>query len=220
MFALQFISNEVFPLKKSDTAESALMFLSDWMLRELPVVEGGKVIGYVNEKMLLEREQERVELCMNTQTELLKVHEHTHLFDVYAALDKGGLSSLVVLNSDEQFVGILHGKDILNLAFSHSALNQEGSIVVLEVTAIQYSLAEISRICESNDAKIIHLLIETMKDEENTLHVSLKLNRLYLTHVIASLERFGYKVVYTNSPLDPNHSLDDRFNWLVKYLNT
>lgn len=220
MFALQFISNEVFPLKKSDSAESALLFLSDWMVSELPVVEGGKIIGYVNEKMLLDREHEKVEVCMELQTAHLQVHEHTHVFDLCGQLNRSQLSSLCVVNTDGQFLGIIHGKDILNLSYSHSSLTQEGSLLVLEITAIQYSLAEISRICESNDAKIIHLVIEALKDEQNTLHVSLKLNRQYLTHVIASLERFGYKVIFTNSPLDPNHSLDDRYNWLVKYLNT
>lgn len=220
MFAQQFISNEIFPLKKSDSVESALLFMSDWMVRELPVVEGGKVIGYVSEKILLEQDEGKIENCMNIQTADILILPQAHLFDIQAKLSKFQFSSLVVENKEGQFVGIISAKDIQALSYSHSALEQEGSVLVIEVTAIQYSLAEISRICESNDAKIIHVMIETLKDEQNTLHVSLKLNRQYLTHVISSLERFSYKIIYTNSPLDPNHTLDDRYLWLVKYLNT
>jgi acetoin utilization protein AcuB len=220
MFAIQFISGEVFPLKKSDSIESALMFMEDWKVKELPIVEGGLVIGYVNEKMLNNRVEERVELCMDVMAEPYMVQEHTHVFDVWLRMNQHQFDTLAVVNSSNQFVGLISAKDISLQSFAHSALLQEGSTLVIEVQAIQYSLAEISRICESNDAKIIHLMIETMKDEVNTLHVSMKLNKVYLNHVIASLERFGYRILHTNSPLDPNHSLDDRYAWLVKYLNT
>jgi acetoin utilization protein AcuB len=220
MFAIQYISNEIFPLKKSDSCESALMFLSDWKLKELPVVEGGKVLGFVSEKVLLNAEVEKVEQCMDLNTTPYIIHEHIHVFDILAKMDQYQFGSMAVVNSEEQFLGIISSKDIQTQTFSHSALNQEGSLLVLEVKAINYSLAEISRICESNDAKIIHLMIETLKDESNNIHVSIKLNKLYLNHVIASLERFGYQTIYTNSPLDPNHALDDRYQWLVKYLNT
>jgi hypothetical protein len=128
--------------------------------------------------------------------------------------------TLAVQNSDEQFLGLISLKDIGIQSFAHSTLLQEGSTLVLNVQAIQYSLAEISRICESNDAKILYLFVQPLMDADNTLQVSLKMNKVYLNHVIASLERFGYQIIHTNSPLDPNQSLDDRYNWLVKYLNT
>lgn len=220
MFAIQFISNEVFPLKKSDSVESAMMFMEDWKISELPVVEGGMVLGYVNQKMLRAEPTDKVELCLNLQTQPYLINEHTHVFDIWLRMHQYQFDSLAVVNGDNQFVGLITLKDIALQSFVHSTLLQEGSTLVIEVQAIQYSLAEISRICESNDAKIIHLMIEPKKDEANTLFVSLKMNKVYLNHVISSLERFGYRILHTNSPIDPNHSLDDRYTWLVKYLNT
>lgn len=220
MFAKQFVSNEIFPLKKSDSAESALLFMEDWLVKELPVVESGKVLGLVRKAMLLDNDDKRIDQIMDLHIDSFVVNEFTHLFDLMKQMNQYELNTLAVLGSDQQYIGIVCAKDLSNYAFVHSALVQEGSVLVIEVSAIQYSLAEISRICESNDAKIIHLMIENLKDENNTLLVSIKLNKHYLTHVIASLERFSYKIVYTNSPTDPNNSLDDRYNWLVKYLNT
>ncbi|OYU97096.1 MAG: hypothetical protein CFE21_02060 [Bacteroidetes bacterium B1(2017)] len=220
MFAKQFISNEIFPLKKSDSAESALLFMEDWQVKQLPIVESGKVVGFVREKSLLDKEDQKVELLMDQQTEVYTVHEHTHIFEIWGKMNTYEFNTLAVVNADTIYQGVISVKDLSLVSFAHSALTQEGSIIVIEVSAIQYSVAEISRICESNEAKIIHLMIESLKDADNTLHVSIKLNKLYLTHVLASLERFGYSIVYTNSPTDPNHSLDDRYTWLVKYLNT
>ncbi len=220
MFAIQFISNETFPLKKSDSAESALLFMNDWKVNELPVVEGGKVLGFVRESLLLDKEDKKVEFFMDINAEIYCISEHMHVFEIINRMQQYQLNSLAVMSADKVFLGIICAKDISAKTYENSSLTQLGSILVLEVPAIHYSLAEISRICESNDAKIIHLMIESLKDENNTLHVSLKLNKEYLNFVMASLERYGYKIIFTNSPFDPNQSFDDRYNWLIKYLNS
>jgi acetoin utilization protein AcuB len=220
MFASQFISNEIFPLKKSDTVASAEVFMQDCMVKELPVVEGGKILGMVNESILQNTDKSKVEDCMNMQLDAYVIHEFAHYFELWQRFELTQFDSLVLVNNEQQFKGIVAAKDIMKHAYAKLALAQEGSFLIIEVSAIQYSLAEIARICESNEAKILHLMIETKGGEANLLHVSIKLNKTYLNHVMASLDRFGYHVIHTNSPLDPNHSLDDRYNWLLKYLNT
>lgn len=220
MFALQFISGELFPLKRSDTAEAALMFMSDWKVKELPVVEGGRVLGFVTEKMLLSDPEMRVDQLMQTESAAYIAHVHTHLFELQEKLANHHFSTLTLEDEQNVFAGIINSSDILNQTTLHSALVQEGSVLVLEMPAIQYSLADISRICESNDTKIIQLVLERMTDEANSVRVSMKLNRKFLSLVIASLERFGYAVIYTNSPTESHQTLEDRFRWLVKYLNT
>ncbi len=220
MFAAQFISSEIFSLKKSDDTESALMLLSDWMVKQLPVVENLKVLGFVNEKILLENEGKRVEELMLIDVEKYCVPEHMHLFEIWQRLVLNNFSTLAVVSSEGIFKGVISSQDIALNSFANSSLIQEGSILVLEIQAIHYSIAEIARICESNEAKIIHLMVTSLKDENNTLHVSLKMNKQHLSYVISSFERFGYKVIYTNSVSDSNQSLEDRFQWLIKYLNT
>jgi predicted transcriptional regulator len=48
MFAEELLSNDIFPLKKTDSCESALVFMSDWKVFHLPVVDNGKLLGYVS----------------------------------------------------------------------------------------------------------------------------------------------------------------------------
>ncbi|MDP1727093.1 MAG: hypothetical protein Q8M15_09955 [Bacteroidota bacterium] len=220
MFANQYISSEIFSLKKSDNAETALMFMSDWMVKELPVVDNLKVLGFVNELSLLENPDKKVDELMLLDIAHYCIPEHYHVYEIWQRMCQYRLTSLAVINADGLYKGVISVQDIALQSFSNSAIMQEGSFIVLEISAIQYSVAEIARICESNDAKIIHLMVETLKDEANTLRVSIKLNKQFLSHVIASLDRFGYKIVFTNSALDPNQNMDDRFQWLVKYLNT
>lgn len=219
MFAIQFISQDIFPLKRSDTAENACMFMEDWQVKELPVVESTKVVGVITYTLALENEGKRVDEFMLAPEPYL-MQANLHVWEVQKKLNE--LNSSVIFLQDLQgaFAGIITLKDIAQQSFSHSALMQQGAIIVLEVEAIHYSLAELARICEANDAKIIQLMIEPIKGEANLLQVSIKLSTDFPSHVIASLERFSYRITYSNGNTDPNHSLEDRYKWLVKYLNT
>lgn len=220
MFANQFISHEIFPLKKSDSVTSAEVFMQDCKVKELPIVEGGKILGMVNESILQQTDKNRVEDCMEVKLETYLIDEFAHYFELWQRFEQSKHDTLVLINSEQQFKGIVAARDVLKQSFASLALAQEGSFLIIEVPVIQYSLAEIARICESNDAKILHLMAEYKGTNSSLLHVSIKLNKIYLNHVMASLDRFGYHVIHSNSPLDPNQSMGDRYNWLLKYLST
>lgn len=220
MFAVQLLSAEIFPLKPCDSGESAGLFFDDWKVNWLPVVEGGKVLGVLGNKSANGHEDLRAEQMMQKDLSLYTVPEHFHAFELLERMHKSGFDTLAVLTAEEQYRGMVSAREIHQQLFEHAAMQQEGSLLVLEIPAIHYSLAELSRIIEGNETKVLHLYIEPVKDQENTLRVSLKLNRTYLNHVMASLERFGYRILYSNSPADPNRSVDERYQWLMKYLNT
>ena len=71
----------------------------------------------------------------------------------------------------------------------------ENSLIILEIPLKDYTLTEISRIVESNNAHIISLYIVPISGGKDLL-VSLKLNISDLTVVLRSFERFNYNVVY------------------------
>jgi signal-transduction protein with cAMP-binding, CBS, and nucleotidyltransferase domain len=219
MFAIQFISQDIFPLKRSDSAESAAIFMEDWQVKELPVVESAKVIGLVNYAMAIENEGKRVDEFMLSPEPYL-AYAHLHVWEVQKKLNDLNASLMFLQDTQQAFTGVITLKDIAQQSYAHSAIMQQGAILVLEIEAIQYSLAELARICEANDAKIIQLMIEPIKGESNLLQISIKLSTDFPSHVIASLERFSYRITYSNGNTDPNHSLEDRYKWLVKYLNT
>jgi hypothetical protein len=193
--------------------------MEDWQVKELPVVELGKVIGYVTYAITSERENERVEHFMLPSPPFV-ISAKLHIFDVWNHFAMSGFTTLAIENAEGNYEGMIQVREMAIQAYTHSALVQEGAVLVLEMEAIHYSLAEITRICETNEAKIIHLMVEPLKNEANILQVSIKLNKAYPAHVMASLERFGYKVIFSIGAEDPNHSLEDRYRWLVKYLNT
>ena len=73
--------------------------------------------------------------------------------------------------------------------------NTENSLIVIECSLIDYSLTDIARIVESNNAHVMNLFVLPIVDG-NTLLISIKLNLIDVSPVLMSLERFNYKIVY------------------------
>ena len=218
MFAYQFISNEMFALKPSDSTSSALVFMEDWLVKDLPVVQNGKLIGTVNEKVLYDNEDEKVANVLNPNSAFC--FENTHFYDLLKLLFIGNISSISVLDKEQNFKGIIAAKDLAKQLFDHSTLAQDGGVIVLQMNARNYSLAEIARITEVNNAKILYLHVNPLADAENNIQVSLKYNITDLKYIIATFERFNYQVIFSSQQMDEDDASSKRYDWLIKYLNT
>ncbi len=95
----------------------------------------------------------------------------------------------------------------------------ENSLVVIEISLVDYTLTEIARIVESNNARIMNVFILPVADG-NTLIISIKLNLLDISPVLMSLERFNYKVLHyemKEGVVTETHK--ERLDELLYYLN-
>lgn len=71
----------------------------------------------------------------------------------------------------------------------------ENSLIILEMPIKDYTLTEIARIVESNNAHVISLSTLPISGSSELL-VSLKLDISDLTTILRSFERFNYNVTY------------------------
>ena len=80
-----------------------------------------------------------------------------------------------------------------------------------------YSLAEISRIVESNDTKILSSHVASSYDSSQ-VELVLKLNNTDLTRIIASFDRFGYTIKESYHESEQDDDLQDRYDTLMNFL--
>lgn len=220
MFAEQIISHDLVALKRCDTLETAQLLMDENKVKHLPVVDNLKVIGLITESMLLEVSSDtKVDQIMQTDLTPFVIQSTAHYFDVVAKLAEHNLTALAVINFEQTYKGTIKASDIPLMLHQHTAMHQPGATLVLEMPSFNYSLAELSRIAESNDVKILHVLVEPIKSLQNHVLVSLKLNSYNLRYVRQSFERFGYDVVYANNTDELYTDFDERYKWLLKYLN-
>ncbi len=168
MIALELINNEIPPLKHSDSAEKALNWMDEFKVSHLPVLKNGNFVGLVSESDLLDQ----MELDKNLD-ELFQhlprpyVLSKDHIYQVLSRLSELKLTLIPVLGENEDFIGCITAQQLMELFAKTGSIREHGGIIVLEMAKIDYSLAQIAQIVESNDAKILSSFIMSSPDSTN-----------------------------------------------------
>ena len=97
--------------------------------------------------------------------------------------------------------------------------SEQACMIQLEMGAYDYSLSEIARIVEGEDAKILNLSVEDIPEDPGRLMVSIMVNRPDCASIIQAFYRYNYNVVNTFSSPDEQTDLRDRYSLLMRYLN-
>ena len=101
----------------------------------------------------------------------------------------------------KNFGSALNPEQFLELA------EHEHSLIILDVPIKDYTLSEIARIVEDNNARIIRLEVLPLKDGISLL-------------VLRSFERFSYNVIYYYmKESEMNDTYEDRLDELMHYLD-
>jgi len=216
MVAEEFLSDHIIPLKRSDLCEAAISFMHEAKVVEMPVVEQGKLLGYLNIDEALKKQGKTVGQTMNSK--LFFVPTDTHLFDVARLMYDLQVATVAVCDQNQAYKGAIALNDLLKAFSQHTANSLPGTIVTLEMLPRDYSLTELSRLTESNDFKIIGVFVRN--SENNKLEVNLKFNSTEIKSVLHAFERYNYQIKAVHQLTEQDGDLNNRLNWLIKYINT
>lgn len=127
------------------------------------------------------------------------------------------LSVLPVLNDNEEYLGCISVYGIMSVLSNFGSMKEHGGILVLEMNQVDYSLAQIAQIVESNNAKILSAYI-TSNEESTHTEVTLKVNTSNLTSIIRTFERYDYQVKAAYQDKDAEEDLRQRFDALMNFM--
>ena len=97
-------------------------------------------------------------------------------------------------------------------------LIEGGSLIVIETQLQNYSLVDIGRIVESNQAKVLTHYISTHPDSNN-IEITIVLNVSDINDITATFSRFDYDVVYTSTATERDDFLKERYDSFMHYLD-
>jgi len=218
MIAGTLISNDIIPLRTSDTGEEALAIMNEFSVRHLPIVNNKQLLGVISEDDILNYNVAEALGSYSLSLYRPYVKERDHIFEVMKVLANQRLSMIPVINGEEEYIGFVTQDDLLQYFAATSAFTEPGSIIVLELQRRDYSLVEIARIVESESANIISSFITTNADPF-LIDVTIKINRPDIQHIIATFERFNYKIKASFLEDEFQDSLKERYDMLMTYLN-
>lgn len=219
MHAIDLISNDIPPLRPADTVARALDWMEEFKVSHLPVVHERRLVGMVKDSALVDRNDAKatVEELMD-RVEVPFVRGGQHVYDVMKLLVERGLSVVPVLDMNGNYLGAVNEHMALRRLAEVTNVREPGSVVVLELNHNDYSLQEIARIVEGNDARVLSVYCHTLPDSAR-LEVTLKINREDISDILQTFERFEYEVKTTFQGSRFHEDLRGRYDELMRFIN-
>ncbi len=195
MLVKDFITKEIPVVNSYDTVGYALRLMDELKLKQLPLVTSdGLYQGLVDEKKLLDVSLSTKPLA-NAPLLDVSIQGDGSLHEALSLMARYGLSLLPVHSSSGRYFGVVTQDQMLKSLVEWCASDREGSVIVLEFGSCDYSLIELSRLVESNNAHVLSLLTR-MDPESGRWWVALKIDLVDASPVLRSFERFNYIVRY------------------------
>jgi acetoin utilization protein AcuB len=219
MLAGDLITDEIPPLKITDTVELALDWMEQFKVSHLAVVNNRQLIGVVSETDLLDYEHPDEQINVS-KLHLMRpaIHHYQHTYDLLRIMSSLNLTLIPVIDEQELYKGCITLKGIIQNLSTMSSVQNPGGVIVLELNQNDYSVTQIGNIIESNDAKILSLHVSSSA-ESTKLEVTVKVNREDLSGILQTFARYNYSVKATFHNGDFDNGMNDRLDEFMHFLN-
>jgi len=220
MIAQKLIESDFPVAYLENSALFVLDLMDDLKVQHIPLISNKRYICMLSENFLHDLDSPEKPLANHNIPRQFRpyANERTHLLDIVKVMAQTEITTLPVLDKNENFIGVISTKSILKSIANTTSILEKGSIVVLEVSNRDYMLSQIAQIVESNDAKIIHTHVNSVIDS-TLLEITLKLNRVDIAGIIQTFSRYGYNIKATFSVQDMDRDLKERYESLMKFID-
>lgn len=220
MIAEELINHMIPPLKLKDDAHKAMLWMEELRSNELPVVDNEKFMGLVTEDLILEANDVEMSVAdLKPKSINCYVSKGSHFYEVIKTASDHGVQMVGVVDESGKYIGVITVQDTITSFAQSAAVQLPGGIIVISLKQIDYSLSEISRLIEENSAKILSASVKEDELDPSRIKLTIKINRLDLTAVIATLERFGYQIIARYQEPRIMDDKKDRIDMFLRYLD-
>ncbi|MBN8703227.1 MAG: CBS domain-containing protein [Bacteroidetes bacterium] len=218
MLAKVLITDEIPPLKRSDLGVKALNWMEEFKVTHLPIVEGKEYLGLISDHEILDLNDIQSDIG-HLGISLIRpfVYETQHIFEVLKTIADFRVSVLPVITENNQYLGVITYKQMIDYLTQLNAVQQPGGVVVLEINAHDYSLSQIAQIVEGNDAKVLSCFLWAHPNSTQ-IDVVLKINKEDLSAVVQTFHRYNYTVTATFHKSDFDEELKKRYELFMNYI--
>ncbi len=140
------------------------------------------------------------------------------VYDALAHMHEYKTPEVPVTTPEGQYLGLITADSLISWWSQLGAVQERGSVLILETDLQNYSLAHIAHIVESEGAHILSAYLLSHEEEPYKAYIVLKLNTPYLSSIISLLEREKYYVVNTHGDPVLEKNTQDQLRFLRRYL--
>lgn len=219
MLANQLISNNFPSVDPDDTVFLALQLMEDYDLQHIAVVnnQSNKYLGLLSKDNLLDTDDSSSVQTLSSSMFSRVINVNEHFLTALKLATQNSLTIVPVTNNEHEFIGVIPATELLKASARFLGAEEPGAVIVLEMERKSYSFGEISRLVETNDAFITQFN-SFFEQESSLLVVTLKINKLEVSDIISTFQRYEYSVRYYIGEEQYENELKYNYDHLMSYL--
>jgi len=195
MLANQLITNHYPTVDPDDKIFLALQLMEDFDILHIAVVDHNKYLGLVSKDDLLDADDNTILKVLMSRMLQKSVKSNEHFLSALKLAAQYSLSLVPVINNEQEWIGAIPYMELLKASSQFTGAEEPGAVIVLEMERKSYSFGEISRLVETNDAYVTQL--NTWFEAETALLiVTIKINKLEISDILSTFQRYEYTVRY------------------------
>jgi CBS domain-containing protein len=217
MLANQLLTDHYPTVEPDDKASLALQLMDEFDVQHLAVLDNNKYLGLIAKDDLLDVAEDSRLLVLQQEFFTKSIKGGEHFLSALKLASQNNLSIVPVVNNEREWMGAITGVELLKATTTYTGAEEPGAIIVLEMERKSYSFGEISRLVETNDAYITQLNT-TSEGETGLLIVTLKINKLEISDIISTFQRYEYSIRYFIGEEHYENELRYNYDNLMTYL--
>jgi predicted transcriptional regulator len=214
----ELLREDILSIEKNDALSQGQEIMNTNEISEIAVTDKNVLQFLLREIDLIDVQSLKAS-SLTIEKENIFVFEDDHVFQAMIKMNNNDLSMIPVVNREMDYKGVLTKRNVIDYICDSHSIGGEGSIIILEETFRDYSLTNISNIIEQEGGKVIGLFITSVDQQSEKLWISLKLNTLIISNIIAALERREYNVIAQISGEHGENMIKERYESLMTFLN-
>ena len=116
MIAQELIIDTVPPILANESCEKALIWMDEFKVSHLPVVEGVNYLGLVSDDMILDSNDADVEVGkMNLISSRPYVYAYQHIYEVMKLMADLNISVVPILDKNENYLGLTTAQHLMSV---------------------------------------------------------------------------------------------------------
>jgi len=219
MMSLQLIDNNFIPVAPTDTIGRALELIQQQSCNHLPVVEGNIFKGLLSKKTILEiGDNDTIISQFNDELLPARVNGSVHFLRSIPIANLYRTDVVPVVNEAGEYQGSITHMDLINALGNFCGAGEYGALIVLEIERPKLNFSELNAIMESEGATILHYNISPIAATQ-IMEVTIGLDKREISTILASLNQYNYKILFTSGEELTESELSDNYNNLMNYLD-
>lgn len=212
-----YINNDYKAIDSKETIESVQEFFSEVSYTHFPVIDEGIYIGSIATDDIETFDLDKQIIDYRYTLEGFFARKNMIWLDVLEVFAKNHANVVPILDEDNTYIGYYELEDIIKFFHETPFLKEQGGIIVVQTSIVDFSMSQIAQIVESNNGKLLGLFIS--EADATSIKVTIKVSLGGLNDIIQTFRRYKYEIISEHNEDNYLNNLKERSEYLDKYLN-